>query len=117
MSEAVEKFLNELESSLIKDTFVKLTLGNYKGMENQLQRILGRPITTSKDRLLSLTYRYKTRDITKNFTIPESNSVIRAAFDQGFRSGHLFTTERDLQLEIKGDNARLSETKSTFSSP
>jgi SAM-dependent methyltransferase len=117
MSEAVEKFLNELESSLVRDTFVKLTLGNYKGTENQLQRILGRLITTSKGRLLSLTYRYQTRDITKNFEIPESNSAIRAAFDQGFRSGHLFTTERDLQLELNVNKARLSETKSTFSSP
>src|SRR3954449_8183623 len=114
MSEAVEKFLNELESSLVRDTFVKLTLGNYKGTENQLQRILGRLITTSKGRLLSLTYRYQTRDITKNFEIPESNAAIRAAFDRGFRSGHLFTTERDLQLELNGNKVRLSETKSTF---
>ena len=103
MADSVEKFLATLGESLRGGTFIKLTLGNYKGTESQLQRIVGRRIVTTNGDRLSLTFRYKTRDITKNFPIAEASATVRSFLNEGFRSGHLFTQEKDLQLEIKKD--------------
>ncbi|NJM52155.1 MAG: hypothetical protein HC846_01445 [Blastocatellia bacterium] len=48
MVENVEKFISELSKSLHEATFVKLTLGNYKGSDEHLQKILVRPVETKK---------------------------------------------------------------------
>ena len=116
MAEAVERFLGALDESLRSRTFVKLSLGNYKGSEFELQKILARQITTSKGDQLSITYRYKTRDITKNLPISEATEPIKRFFDEGFRSGHLFTTTRDFQLAIYTNGAaKISSSKATRS--
>jgi SAM-dependent methyltransferase len=117
MADPVDKFLSALETSLRDGTFIKLTLGNYKGTEFQLQRILGRRIKTSKGDQVSLTFRYKTRDITKNFPVDEASVTIRGLFGEGFHSGHLFTEGKDYQLEMKKDGrAKLSVSAGTATS-
>src|SRR3954452_3533722 len=100
MLENVEKFLDALDTSLSNGTFVRLTLGNYKGSEEHLQRIHARPVRTKKGDRLFVLYRFDTRDTAKNYPANEARSLIAKLLDDGFRSGHLFTTEHDLQLEI-----------------
>jgi SAM-dependent methyltransferase len=116
MADAVENFLGALVSSLRDKTFVKLTLGNYKGTESELQRILARVVSTTKGLKLSLVYRYKTQDITKNLDLDEAVESIKDLLAKGFRSGHLFTSESDFQLELKtSGKSLLSKSGSTFS--
>lgn len=116
MADAVENFLDALASSLRAKTFVKLTLGNYKGTESELQRILARVVSTSKGLKLSLVYRYQTRDITKNIDLDEAVETIKDLLAHGFRSGHLFTSESDFQLELKASGkALLSRSRGTIS--
>ena len=50
MIESVDKFLNAFAASLRDGTFVKMTLGNYKGLDAHLQRIHIRLIETKKAR-------------------------------------------------------------------
>src|SRR5690349_7622295 len=100
MLENVEKFLDSLESSLLSATFVRLTLGNYKGSDEHLQRIHARRVSTKKGDRLFVLYRYETRDTAKNYSVSDARKIIAKFFDTGFRSGHLFTTKEDLQLEI-----------------
>lgn len=45
---SIEKFISEIAKSLREETFVKLTLGNYKGADEQLQKLLVRLIKTRK---------------------------------------------------------------------
>lgn len=114
MADSVEKFLAALDASLSGGTFIKLTLGNYNGTEFQLQRILGRRITTTNGDRLSLIYRFKTRDITKNIPINEASDTIRGFLSDGFRSGHLFTGEKDFQLQVKKDGrSMMSSSRAT----
>ncbi len=114
MSENIEKFIDELSNSLSAETFVKLTLGNYKGADEQLQKLSVRLIDTKNGLRLFFHYRYDSRDVVKNYGFDEGLTVIRTQFDSGFRSGHLFTTDHDFQLTVGKKNSRLTSGKATF---
>jgi SAM-dependent methyltransferase len=117
MLENSEEFVNRLSQSLTSGTFVKLTLGNYKGGDTQLQKIFVRLVTTKKGTRLFFLYRGATRDTAKNYDIDTGIALIAEALDGQFFSGHLFTTENDLQLEIgKKSKSRLNIAKPTFKS-
>ncbi|MFT3746115.1 MAG: SAM-dependent methyltransferase [Pyrinomonadaceae bacterium] len=108
--------MTEFAASLENGTFVKLTLGNYKGADDHLQRILARVVTTKKGTRLYFLYRSDTRDTAKNYDLDTGVALIRESFDNGFRSGHLFTTANDFQLEIgKKGKSRFNIGKPTFS--
>ena len=113
----IEKFVAELQIALGNSTFVKLTLGNYRGDDGHLQRISIRPIETKKGWRLAFQYKYDNRDIIKNFDFEVGTARIAKYVKAAFRSAHLFTTERDLQLTIGNKNSRLVSGKPTFREP
>lgn len=113
--ENIEKFIGEFARSLAEETFVKMTLGNYKGADEHLQKILLRLIETKKGRRLFFLYRYNTRDTAKNYDFAESEKILRSVLGKDFFSGHLFTTANDFQLDIgKKGKSRLNVGKPTF---
>ena len=115
MSETIDKFIDALASSLKNHTFVKLTLGNYKGADEHLQKILVRLVSTKKGTRLFFLYRSETRDTAKNYDLETGVALIAESLDTGFKSGHLFTTENDYQLDIgKKNKSRLNVGKPTF---
>ena len=115
MHENIEKFVGELRDSLVRESFVKLTLGNYKGTDEHLQKILVRLVKTKKGTRLFFQYRSDTRDMVKNYDPDLGVGLIAEALDSGFHSGHLFTTGNDFQLEIgKKGKSRLNIAKPTF---
>lgn len=114
-TENVEKFISELARSLHEATFVKLTLGNYKGSDAHLQKLLVRLVETKKGTRLFFLYRQDTRDTAKNFDFTTGVSKIRDYLGADFFSGHLFTTLNDYQLDIgKKGKSRLNTGKPTF---
>jgi hypothetical protein len=48
MVENVEKFIGAMLQSLKDGSFVKLSLGNYKGTDPHLQKLLIRTVSTKK---------------------------------------------------------------------
>ena len=115
MSENAVKFLETLADSLQKQTFVKLTLGNYKGTDEHLQKILVRLVSTKKGTRLYFLYRGATCDTAKNFDFDTGVALIGDALDNGFHGAHLFTTQHDYQLEVgKKGKSRLNVAKPTF---
>jgi SAM-dependent methyltransferase len=113
--ENVEKFIGELARSLREETFVKLTLGNYKGADAHLQKILVRLVETRRGTRLFFLFRYDTRDTAKNFDFTEGVAKVRASLGEDFCAGHLFTTENDFQIDIgKKGKSRLNTAKPTF---
>lgn len=113
--ENVEKFIAEFARSLTEETFVKMTLGNYKGADEHLQKLLLRLIETRKGKRLFFLYRYNTRDTAKNHDFAESVKILRDILGKDFFSGHLFTTENDFQLDIgRKGKSRLNIAKPTF---
>lgn len=115
MTENVEKFISEFAGALERQTFVKLTLGNYKGTDAHLQKALVRLVETKKGTRLFFLYRYDTRDTAKNYEFAEGVKIARNLLGGDFFSGHLFTTENDFQLDIgKKGKSRLNRAKPTF---
>ncbi|MDQ3799250.1 MAG: SAM-dependent methyltransferase [Acidobacteriota bacterium] len=113
--ENIEKFIGELARSLQEETFVKLTLGNYKGADPHLQKILVRLVETKRGTRLFFLFRQDTRDTAKNFDFAEGVAKVRALLGADFFAGHLFTTENDFQIDIgRKGKSRLNTAKPTF---
>lgn len=113
--ENIEKFISEFAKSLDEKTFVKMTLGNYKGSDVHLQKVMVRLIETKRGVRLFFLYRYNTRDTAKNFDYTEGVKILKKILGSEFFAGHLFTTENDFQLDIgKKGKSRLNVAKPTF---
>ena len=93
------EFITSLTESILDNSFIKLSLGNYKGSEEGLKNIYIKQILIKREEKLNFTYHYKTRDITKNFTIEEGVKLIQTSIESGFKITTLFTNEFDLILE------------------
>jgi SAM-dependent methyltransferase len=114
MNENIDKFIDALSSSIRRETFVKLTLANYKGLDEHLQKIQARLIKTKKGTRLYLLYRSDIRDTAKTFSLSDGVEVVRKALGADFFGAHLFTTKNDFQLEIGKKGSRLNVAKPTF---
>lgn len=115
MTENIEKFVAEFSRSLQEESFVKMTLGNYRGTDAHLQKILIRLVETKKGTRLFFLYRHDTRDTAKNFDFTEGTKKIRELLGTDFYSGHLFTLQNDWQIDIgKKGKSRLNTAKPTF---
>lgn len=114
-TENVENFIAEFARSLREETFVKMTLGNYKGADSHLQKLLLRLIETKRGRRVFFLYRYDTRDTAKNHDFDEAVQTVREMLGRDFFSGHLFTTENDFQLDVgRKGKSRLNRARPTF---
>ncbi|RBQ02607.1 class I SAM-dependent methyltransferase [Pedobacter miscanthi] len=99
VSEYNNQFTTALKESLDAETFVKISLGNYKGEEEALKQLLIRKVIIKRETKLAFTYRYKTRDVVKNYAPDEAVDLISGYLDNGFKIATLFSTEKDLILE------------------
>jgi hypothetical protein len=117
MNENIDKFIDELRSSLAQETFIKLTLGNYKGRDERLQKIQSRLIKTKRGTRLFFLYRSENRDTAKNYAFDEGIELVRKMLGSEFFAAHLFTTENDFQLDIGKKGSRLNVAKPTLRKP
>jgi hypothetical protein len=93
------EFAAKLASSLGENTFVKLTLGKYRGSESELDNIHITPVKLKDEIKLSFRYKYKTRDVYKNYDYNESQNIIEGELGKNFLYGGLFTTQNDIVIE------------------
>lgn len=100
MHEQHTAFLSLLRASLDEGTFVKLTLGKYRGREPGLERVHVKRVVIKGTDMLSFVYRYRTADVTKNLPLPDALRTIGELLGTTFRSGHLFTAAGDASIEF-----------------
>ncbi|MEZ4884796.1 MAG: SAM-dependent methyltransferase [Chitinophagales bacterium] len=115
MPSDLQKIKSLLQESLNNNTFVKLSLGNYKGSDAELKNIrVKRTLIKRKDKL-SFTYRFKTRDVVKNYDFEGGIQLMEEQVKMdGFRHLLLCTTDFDLQLMVdKKGKWRLQKQKPT----
>ncbi|ELQ14365.1 MULTISPECIES: class I SAM-dependent methyltransferase [Pseudomonas syringae group] len=93
------QFLGLLETSLSQNSLIKLVLAKYVGSEADLQRVIIKPLSVKEQPCLSFVYRYKTRDITKNFSLAEAVAVIASLIPESFKNAHLLSLTDEVQLE------------------
>ena len=99
LPEKTKEFTLSMQASLNDNTFVKLSLGNYKGREENLKNVYIKRILIKNEEKLSFTYRYKTRDIVKNYTLAEGISKVQYYMNKEFYVATLFTTDFDMSFE------------------
>ncbi len=114
MPDPAENFVAEFAKSLAAGLFVKLTLSNYKGAEQHLQKVAARMIETKRGSLIAMQFHYETRQTAKNYEPHEGVIAVQELLASGFRNAHLFTTVNDFQLTVGKKNARLIAVKPTF---
>lgn len=98
------QFLELLTASLEQNAFIKLVLAKYVGTEADLQRLIIKPTTVKDQPCLSFVYRYKTRDITKNFSLADGVAAIAELLPVSFKNAHLLSVTDEAQLEYSKKN-------------
>jgi hypothetical protein len=115
MSTEKSEFIEKLTSSLSGGSFVKMTLGKYRGSESELETIQISPVKIREETKLTFRYKYKTRDIYKNYDNNESLNIIEDELGKNFLYGGLFTTQNDFVIEYnKRREPRLYTRKASF---
>lgn len=93
------QFRDQLSESIAASTLIKVSLGNYQGNEKELKNIYVRKVKIKRADMLSFTFRYKTRDIIKNFPLEEGITLVGSYISNDFKVATLFTAEKELILE------------------
>jgi hypothetical protein len=110
----VQEFFQAFAASLDDGSFVKLTLGKYRGGAD-LKNLYVRPATIKAGSRLSFLYRHSTKDLTKNLAPDEAAARLRELLGSEFLSAHLFTLREDLRLDFnRRREARLTRHAPTF---
>lgn len=111
----VQEFFEAMEASLDGASFIKLTLGKYRGTTRDLKNLYVRPAALKVGPRLSFLYRHQTKDVTKNFERAEAFAHLRRLIGTEFLSAHLFTLAADLRLEFnRRREARLTRHEPTL---
>ncbi len=108
-------FLSSLQSSLDAETFVRVTLGKYRG-QGDVQKIVVTPVTIKTKPQLKIVTSHARKDLTQNFPHAEALQKLSAMIGEEFLSATLFTTVEDLTLSYtKRKATTLTRGKPTFS--
>lgn len=98
--QATADFLHYLSQSLSNETFAKLTLSKPADKNNELRNTTGRVIEIKKGRVLSFTFRYRTRDEVKNFDFGEACVQVENWLGAVFLNADLFTLQGHFTLRF-----------------
>ncbi|WP_134091308.1 SAM-dependent methyltransferase [Olivibacter sp. XZL3] len=105
----LETLIAQFRSSLQQERFVKTSFGNYQGDELELKNIYVRLILVKRVPKLSFTYRFRSRDVVKNFEVEAGIEHASQYLRGGFHLANLFTTANDFSWTVdKNGKEKLS---------
>ena len=94
------QFIDAVRAALAAGRLGKLQLAKYVGTEPDLQRLLVRSVVLRGEPHLSLLYRYRTRDITKNLPVEAGLALLAEQLVGQYEHAHLQTADEDIQLIV-----------------
>jgi SAM-dependent methyltransferase len=107
--------IDTIKNAVAQNSFVKLTLSDYRGKEADLKNIYAKRIIIKSEEKLSFTYRYKTKDIVKNYSLNEASEIVDKFLEHDFRIATLFTTLSDFVFErINSEKTRFKTQPATI---
>ena len=95
-----DRFIARLSECLADASFVSLALGRPRDAEPALEKLLARRLVLRGAEHLSLVWRYRTRDVTKNLPVGEALALIGDMLTAQFHHAHLVTRGHDIQLAM-----------------
>ena len=107
-----QQFLDTFLQAIETQSFERMILSQYKGEIEQLEKITVRCIQLQAETVLSVLYRYKTQDVTKNYPMSEADALVRSLLNC-CKQANLFTLAQELQLKKnkKKDLLTINKTK------
>lgn len=78
----------------------RLVLSKYKGTEEELTRVVIRPVEIKAQTLLSFLYEYRTNHVTKNLAVDEAMTQLQQWLGGDFHNAHMITDEWEIQLSF-----------------
>ncbi len=110
----IKEFINIFKNRIKEKEFIKLVLGKYRGEDSQLKKIVIKQLIIKNEERLSFCYNYKTKDITKNYSINSGIKEISKLIGDPFKSVNLFSETQDNKLEFsRKGKAKWSQTKAS----
>jgi len=95
-------FFDKLQSGIRKKELIKLVISNQRDHTSDLKSIIVSIVEIKKGVRLNFVYRYKTRDITKNYDPDEAMILIKKSIEDDFLNADLFSNNETLRLLITG---------------
>lgn len=78
----------------------RLVLSKYKGAEEELTRVVIRPVEIKAQTLLSFLYEYRTNHVTKNLAVDDAMTQLQQWLGSDFHNAHMITDEWEIQLSF-----------------
>jgi hypothetical protein len=98
----VTLFFDKLTIAIGGKTLIKLVLSSQREHASELKSIIITLLEIKKGTRLNFVYRYKTRDITKNFDATEAITLIKKSLEEDFLNADLFSNDETLRLLTTG---------------
>ena len=94
-----QRFVARLQQALDDGSFVRLVLGRPQGGDDPtLDKLLARRVVLRGQDHLSLVWRHRSKDITKNLPLAEAVALVAGLLGAPFHHAHLVTRGHDIQL-------------------
>ena len=93
-----QQFLDAFQQAIETQSFDRMIMSQYKGELEHLEKMTFRVIQLQNQDVLSCLFRYKTNDVTKNYTLNEALPIVQG-FLQQCKQANLMTNEQELQLK------------------
>lgn len=109
----VDRFFGLTESSIKEDTFVSIELKNKTSKDEALKKVMCKLVELKKGLHLSFTFRYPTRDETKNYKPKEGLNILRDLLQTAFYQSDLITKDQTVYYNRKGkESIKITESNS-----
>ena len=108
-------FLDKLTTSFNDNSFVKITLSKPAFKSDGLLNIYIRLVEIKNELVFSCTYHYQTNDQVKNYTLAETETLLKELLNQKFKVATLFTLKEDFTIQFsKKGKASTRTTAASF---
>jgi hypothetical protein len=93
-------FLEKLNRSIGDKTLIRLILSSQRDHASELKNIIITIVEIKKGGRMNFVYRYKTKDITKNYNTAEALTLVEKSLEETFFNADLFSETETLRLLI-----------------
>ena len=95
MSLTIPSFIQQIQTGISQQSFIKMVIGNKRNKTAELKNIAIKLVALKDGNKLSFVYRYPTNEITKNYFLPEGLQLMTNLLQQDFFNADVFTTSSD----------------------
>ncbi len=99
-SHEIEQFLSSTQLAFNDASLQRIAFSRYQGEEPELERITVRPVKIKEVLMLSFLSEYRTRHVTKNYSLDSALVIWQEWLERDFKNAHLLTDDWEIQLSF-----------------